>query len=152
VNLVELVEDVVPIWRMPGHAIHVQAPDELIITADLDRLQQVVENLLSNATTHADPDTPVQVVITQEQRTDGPWAIVTISNRGPAMPPEQLTSLFELFAKGAHSQGLGLGLYLAQGIAHAHQGTLTVRTEAAKTTHFTLSLPLQVTQTTPEER
>lgn len=141
IDLVELVEEVVPIWRTPEHAIRVLAPDKLIITADRDRITQVVENLLSNAITHADPDTPVQVALAQEQRSDGPWAIVMISNQGPEISPEQLTALFQPFAKGAHSQGLGLGLWLAQRIAHAHQGTLTVQIEAEKTTHFTLSLP-----------
>ena len=144
IDLVELIEEVVPIWSTPGHAIHIQAPDKLIITADRDRLQQVVENLLSNATTHADPDAPVQVVVAQEQRMDGPWAIVMISNQGPAMSSEQLTSLFLPFAKGAHSRGLGLGLYVAQRIAHAHQGMLTAQTEAGKATQFTLALPLKI--------
>jgi len=70
VNLVQLLEELVPIWSTPQHAIQVQAPDELIITADRDRIQQVLENLLSNATTYADSDTSVQVVIAQEQRVD----------------------------------------------------------------------------------
>lgn len=151
IDLVKLVEEVVPVWSLPGHAIHVQAPDALIITADRARLQQVVENLLSNATTHAEQGTPVQVVITQEQRADAPWAIVTISNQGPAMPQEQLTPLFEPFAKGAHSQGLGLGLYISQRIAQAHQGSLTVQTEPGQMTRFTLCLPLHLIQTMPEE-
>ena len=142
-NLTELIEDVVPLWQTPGHPLEAHAPPTLLITADRDRLQQVVENLLSNAITHADPDTPIQVILSQEQRLNGPWAIVVVSNQGPGLSAQQLASLFQPFVKGAHSPGLGLGLWLAQRIAQAHQGTLTVQTEAENTTCFVLSLPLQ---------
>nr|WP_040445686.1 ATP-binding protein [Ktedonobacter racemifer] len=143
IDLVELVEDLVPIWRTSEHAIEIQAPEQLILIADRDRLAQVIENLLSNATTYAEPNTPIHVTLTQEQRMDGLWAILTVSNRGPAIPPEQLESMFQPFVKGAHSQGLGLGLWVSQRIAQAHQGMITVRTEAGTMKRFILSLPLQ---------
>jgi two-component system OmpR family sensor kinase len=142
VNLVELVEELVPIWKMPHHPIVIQAPAMLTIRSDHDRLQQALENLLSNATTHAFPDTFVQVVIAQEVRNERLWAIVTISNQGPGIPQDLLASLFQPFVKGAQSQGLGLGLYVTQRIAQAHQGTLTVQTEAGAMTHFLLALPV----------
>ena len=143
VDLVELVEEVIPIWSTPGHPIQVQAPANLTIMADPDRIQQVVENLLSNATTHADPGTPVQVVIAQVQRTDGSWALITVTNQGALMSPEQLNPLFHPFTKGTSSQGLGLGLYISQRIAHAHQGMLTMQIEEEKTTRVILSLPYE---------
>src|SRR6185437_4941225 len=100
-----------------------------------------MENLVSNATTHAEGNTAVQIIVKEEQHDEEPWASVTVSNQGPPIPPEQLTTLFQPFAKGKQSQGMGLGLYLAERIAHAHHGELTVRTEAGPTTHFTLSWP-----------
>lgn len=152
IDLVELVEDLAPIWEMPEHVIEIQAPEQLILIADRDRLAQVVENLLSNATTYAEPNAPIQVALSQEQRVDGLWVILTVSNWGPAMPPEQLASLFQPFVKGAHSQGLGLGLWLSQRIAQAHQGTLTARIEAGTMNRFILSLPLQGNQPITEEK
>lgn len=140
-NLVDLLEEVVPIWNTPEHAIEVQAPDDLQITADRDRIQQVLENLLSNAITYADPGTPVSVVIAKAQRMDTAFATLTVSNQGPEMPAELLASLFHPFVKGRHSKGLGLGLSLALRIARAHQGNLTVQREAGKATTFALSLP-----------
>ncbi len=131
----------VPIWRTPGHPIEVRGPEQLVVVADPDRIQQVVENLLSNATTHADPDTPISVAITQEHRADGDVVRITVTNQGQRMSPEQLRSQFRPFTKGSHSQGLGLGLYISQRIAQAHQGTLAVQTEGEKTTHLTLSIP-----------
>src|SRR5581483_932177 len=103
VDLVELVEEVVPIWSTPDHPIHVQAPEHVMAGVDPDRIQQVVENLLSNATTHADPETPISVDITQEQRANGDVARITVTNQGRRMTPEQLRSQFLPFTKGSHS-------------------------------------------------
>jgi len=139
VDVVEVIQEVVPIWSTSEHPIQTQAPAQLLLTADRDRLQQAIENLLSNAATHAEPNTPVQVTVAQE----GFWATVTVRNQGEALTSDQLQALFQPFAKGTRSQGLGLGLWLAQHIAQAHQGTLTAHTEAGTTICFTLSLPLR---------
>lgn len=142
-DLMEVIWDVVPIWRSPQHPIEVHAPGQMIVTADQSRIQQALENLLSNATTHSDPGAAVQVTVQEEHSNDHPWVQVTVSNQGPAIPAEMLATLFLPFARGDHSHGMGLGLYLAERIAHAHYGRLTVRTEEGPTTHFTLSWPRQ---------
>ncbi len=149
VDLVELVEEVVPIWSTPGHPVQMQAPERLVVTADPNRIQQVVENLLSNATTYANPGTPIHIVITQEQRAGGAFALITVTNQGQQMSPEQLKSLFHPFAKGSRSLGLGLGLYISQQIAQIHQGVLTVRTEGEDTTHVTLAFPCSLSVPSP---
>jgi two-component system OmpR family sensor kinase len=151
VNLAEVLEEVVPIWSLPAHPIYLQIVDALTILADRDRMQQVIENLLSNAVTHADPQTPIQVRLQREERRDGPWAVLTVSNQGTAMSPEQLQALFQPFVRGVRSPGLGLGLWLSQRLAHAHQGTLIARMEAEHTIGLTLSLPLQTQQLLPQE-
>ncbi|GHO48877.1 GAF domain-containing sensor histidine kinase [Ktedonospora formicarum] len=143
VDLVALVEELVPIWHTLEHPIEMQIPERLILMADRDRLAQIIENLLSNAATYAEPQTPIRISLTQEPHIDGPWVILMVSNRGLPIPPEHLASLFQPFTKGDHSQGLGLGLWVSQRIAQAHQGALTAHTEATGTNHFTLSLPLQ---------
>lgn len=142
VNLTELIEELLPIWSLPEQVIEMHAPSPLIVRADHDRIQQVLENLLSNATTHSSPKTPIQVTLTAGDHQNDPWVRVVVSNQGAPIPAEHLSSLFEPFAKGASSQGLGLGLYLAHRIAQAHQGTLTVQSVAPDITRFTLCLPL----------
>ena len=140
-NLVEMLDDMASTWSTPQHAIHLHAPERLLVTADPSRIQQALENLLSNATTHAEANTAVRVMVKEEQHDEGSWVSVTVSNQGPPIPPELLTTLFQPFAKGKQSQGMGLGLHLVERIAHAHHGRLTVRTEAGPTTRFTLSWP-----------
>jgi signal transduction histidine kinase len=141
VNLVDILEELVPIWSTAEHAIEVQAPDDLTISADRDRIQQVLENLLSNATTYADPGTPIRVVIAREQRMDTAFATLAVSNQGPEIPAELQAFLFHPFVKGKRSKGLGLGLSIASCIAHAHQGNLTVQsdTNSRSSWHFRMS-------------
>ena len=76
-----------------------------------------------------------------EEREDGAWALLTVRDSGPGIAPELLPKLFTRFARGEGSQGLGLGLYLARGIAEAHGGTLTVDSTPGKGTRFVLALP-----------
>jgi signal transduction histidine kinase len=68
--------------------------------------------------------------------------VLTIRNSGPGIPAHLLARLFERFSTGPNSHGLGLGLYLARGIAEAHGGTLTAHSSDELGTCFMLALPL----------
>jgi two-component system OmpR family sensor kinase len=70
-----------------------------------------------------------------------PSAWVCVSDRGPGIPPDVLPRLFERYAAGPGSAGLGLGLYLARGIAEAHGGSLTVESRPGEGARFTVTLP-----------
>jgi signal transduction histidine kinase len=117
------------------------AADEIAAFVDPDRLRQALENLLANAVRFAPEGTPVGLEIVPERRPTGGWVLLTVSDQGPGIGPELLPNLFERFAPGAGSQGLGLGLYLARRIAEAHGGGLTVRSSPGAGAHFTLSVP-----------
>lgn len=123
--------------------VTVRGPAELVVCADPARLRQALENLLGNAVKHSPPATPVAVTVAAEARDGHPWAVVTVTDRGPGIAPALLPRLFDRFAKGAGSSGLGLGLYLAHGIATAHGGTLTVDSEPGRGARFRLALPVE---------
>jgi len=142
VDLADLVRETADLLRASEAKIRVQAPDALPIEGDPQRLRQALENLLSNALQHSPPGAPVHVTVETERREDGGRAVVSVRDEGPGIPPALLPTLFERFARGAHSTGLGLGLYLAQGIAAAHGGALTVASHLGKGTTFCLSVPL----------
>jgi len=123
----------------PG-AVHVEAPmDELVVSADTSRLRQVIENLLSNALKVQPEHQPVLMSL----ETDDSSAILKISDRGPGIAPDVLPNLFQRFSAGAGSVGLGLGLYLARGIAEAHSGSLGVESHFGQGACFTVRLPLE---------
>jgi signal transduction histidine kinase len=143
-NLVDLVQEVAAAFRTVETLIQIQAPQEVVISADPDRLHQLLENLLANAVQHAPKKTPVEVSVDTERRDDGIWAVLIVANQGPGIPPDLLSHLFQPFISGSSSRGLGLGLYLASRIAGVHNGTLTVDSAPGEGTRFTLSLPADI--------
>lgn len=142
IDIVNLVKDLVPLLSTPNTNIQVRGPEELVCLADPARLRQLLENLLANAVKHAPELTPVRVSIASEQRDNGTWVLVSIHNQGAPIQEDILHHLFEPFVHGNSSVGLGLGLFLARSIALAHHGDLTVTSDVAQGTQFTLSLPL----------
>ena len=143
VDLAALVRAVADTLRTPQTPLHVAAPEALIAEgADPERLRQALENLIGNALGHTPEGVPVVVEMDQQTRADGAWAVVRVCDEGPGIAPTLLPTLFERFARGPQSTGLGLGLYLARGIAAAHGGTLTVESHRGAGTTFHLALPL----------
>jgi signal transduction histidine kinase len=141
VNIAALAHETADSLRSPQTDIVVRGPDELIVEADRSRLQQALENLLSNALKHTPTGVPVVVEVHAEAREDGAWAMLTVRDQGPGIPAALLPQLFNRFMIGPASKGLGLGLYLARGIAQAHGGTLTVDSYPGAGTTFHLALP-----------
>ncbi len=142
-DVVRLVEEVAQATTVPRNEVQRRGPEELVLMADPERLRQALSNLVTNALKHSPAEVPVVVEVLRQKRKDGPWAVISVSDQGPGVPPHLLPRLFERFARGAGSSGLGLGLYLARQIAAAHGGTLEVHSELNKGARFELSLPLE---------
>ncbi|WP_233577391.1 hybrid sensor histidine kinase/response regulator [Citreicoccus inhibens] len=113
---------------------------------DLDRLGQVVANLLDNALKYSPPDSPVRLTT----RVSGSeLAIVEVHNAGAPIPAHLQARLFEPFRRGDEAtttsarEGLGLGLYIARSIVRAHGGSLRVTSSATDGTSFVVCLPRQ---------
>jgi len=124
---------------------------ERVIQADLDlpkpinsdgkRIAQLFSNLLSNALSHGDPESPVFVVA---QNIAGEF-ILKVSNAGKPIPEHVIGSLFAPFARGNNGQdkeGLGLGLFISSEIARAHDGDIDVRSDEYETA-FTFRMALE---------
>jgi len=141
-DLAALVRETVDLLRSPEADLQVQAPDELCVEADPDRVRQALENLLSNALRHSPLGAPVVVAVHTDTQDTGEWAVLTVRDEGPRIAPTLLPTLFDRFARASSSSGVGLGLYLARGIADAHGGTLSVESAVGKGTVFHLRLPI----------
>src|SRR6266542_351022 len=91
---------------------------------------------------HSPEGAPVILTLASEDRDDGTWAVIEVSDEGPGIAAEVLPQLFERFAKGAGSEGLGLGLHLADQIATAHGGALDAASPLTGGTRFRMLLPI----------
>jgi len=141
-DLAALVRDTAHLLHTPQTPIHFQGPADLIVEgADPERLRQALENLIGNALAHTPPGVPVVVALAPETRAAGAWAVLSVRDDGPGIAPSLLPTVFDRFVRGSPSTGLGLGLYLARGIAEAHGGALTVESPLGAGTTFRLALP-----------
>jgi two-component system, OmpR family, sensor kinase len=141
VNLSEVAREAASALQTAEFRVEIQAPDELVVMVDPNRIEQAIANLLSNARRHA-PGSPVLVFIECEQQGDTLWASLNVQDRGPGIAPEVVPHLMKRFVRGRHSQGLGIGLYLARSIAEAHGGTLEVTSTVGQGTTFRLRVPV----------
>ena len=111
------------------------------ILADRGRVEQVLTNLLENATKYSGPGAPVRVLI----RREGEGARITVEDQGPGIAPEVLSRLFERFyqapSAGERPGGLGLGLYIARALVEAHGGRLWVESALGSGSRFHLWMP-----------
>ena len=109
------------------------------VNCDGPRIAQMFSNLLANALTHGDPGGPVRVFA----RSDEGGFELSVANTGEPIPPDTAERLFQPFTRvgdGSGREGLGLGLYIASEIAHAHGGSLEVSSSEAET-RFTFRMP-----------
>lgn len=121
----------------PGRTIRFEMSGELDGEWDPDRLEQVLSNLISNAVAHGED--PIDVSLHGE----GDAVTLRVKNQGPPIPGSVLSNLFEPYHGRERTEGLGLGLYIVDGIVRAHGGTITVRSAAGEGTTFMVVLPRQ---------
>jgi signal transduction histidine kinase len=125
------------IARVHPDRIVVDATAEIEGTFDPDRIAQVVSNLVANAVTHGRG--PVLVTLTERART----AILIVHNQGTPISAIDMPHVFEPFRTSrGESEGLGLGLFIADEIVRGHGGTIAVESSAEAGTSFTVALPL----------
>jgi light-regulated signal transduction histidine kinase (bacteriophytochrome) len=110
------------------------------VMADRDRIFQVVSNLIGNAIKF----TPAGGRVLLQGSVEGAFAVVSVSDTGPGVPPDQMQHVFNRYwqAQNRQREGTGLGLYIAKGIVEVHGGRIWVeaRPEGGATFKFTLPL------------
>jgi PAS domain S-box-containing protein len=126
----------------PERRLELRVEAEVKVSADPDRLAQVMANLLGNAVQHSPGGTPVRVIV----RGEGEGVLFAVHNEGEPIPAELLPVLFEPFQRGREVRAgaggsLGLGLFISRQIVEAHGGRIEARSAAGKGTTFTVWLP-----------
>ncbi len=129
-----------------------EIPDTLALRADIDRLHQVLVNVVDNAIKYG--RTGGRVSLTARVTPSGDRVEIAVSDDGPGIPQDSLTRIFERFyrvdtARSREQGGTGLGLSIVKHIIQAHGGDVSAESQPGRGTTFRLTLPLDPTPAPP---
>jgi PAS domain S-box-containing protein len=126
-----------------GLSLRFSACDAEVVSADADKLQQILLNLLTNAIKF----TPRGGTISVGCERDGTRVRIRIADTGIGIPPDQLPTVFEPFVQleeqpeDVSQRGVGLGLAISRDLARAMGGELTADSSPGEGSVFTVELP-----------
>jgi two-component system OmpR family sensor kinase len=115
---------------------------EPMVTGDFDLLTSMAENLVYNALRYSPRGATVAINV----RCSPKEATITVRDRGPGIPEDQLDQVFELFKqatpRGKRSGSAGVGLAIAKAVAELHGGMISARNHPEGGAEFAIRLPL----------
>lgn len=117
-------------------------PEEIVGCLDAEKVEHIVENLLSNALKFTPAGGTVEVSVTEVDR----QAVILIRDNGVGISDDDLPHIFERFHRidTTHkTEGTGIGLSLTKELVEIHRGTITIESAVGEGTTFTVRLPLQ---------
>jgi two-component system sensor kinase FixL len=122
-----------------GHTVVVEAPERLEAVCDRFRFEQILSNMLSNATKYGQ-GRPIEVSL----RTHEHAVELAVRDHGIGIAVEDRERIFEKFERGSAAQrfaGMGLGLYISRYLAEAHGGSIRVGSTDGDGATFVLQIP-----------
>jgi len=138
----EVADQVSSLVKQKKQSFVLEVPKGIKITADEQRVEQILMNLLSNAIKF----TPESGEISLKADCDGNRLVVKVVDSGPGIPGEETHKLFRpyyhLSADRASIPGFGLGLAITRQLVELHGGSIWVQSEVGKGSTFSFSLPL----------
>jgi signal transduction histidine kinase/FixJ family two-component response regulator len=111
------------------------------VQADPERLERIINNLLSNAFKYSPGGTGISVRVEPA----GGEVAISVIDRGPGIDPADLPYLFDRFYRSknaSRAEGLGLGLYVSKMLVEAHGGRIWAETEPGEGSRFSFTLPV----------
>lgn len=140
----DLIEEIAAIGKQySDRIINIKSPLEIItIQADLNRLKQILFNLIDNAIKYSDPQTAIDIEIKQQ----GKRAIIQVSDRGVGISLPQQGRIFERFYRVDEARnragGTGLGLSIVKTLIEGMGGSISVVSQVGEGSIFTISFPV----------
>jgi signal transduction histidine kinase len=143
----DLVKVITPIVTMMDraserHPLILTLPNHpVVVRVDAERLQRVLENLISNAIKYSPQGGAIEVCVCME----GAHAVIRVRDRGIGIAPDVLPQIFNRSYRAPdasrHAPGLGLGLSIAAEVVHRHGGTIVALPVPSGGTTFEVRLP-----------
>ena len=126
----------------PFH-LHIVIPEDMpLVKIDFGLMEQVLYNLIYNATQYASNSTNLRV----KAFYDNGILTIQVMDRGPGFQRKEISLIFNKFyrVEGSEAGGTGLGLSIAKGFVEAHSGTIAVENRQNGGAKFTIKIPTEV--------
>ena len=121
-------------------------PESMIGYFDMDKLDKILYNLLSNAAKYNKEDGFIQVSLSYDE-TDKDFILLKIKDNGKGISKEKQKNLFKRFYEGDYRKfntiGTGIGLSLTKDLVELHEGTISVESEVDHGTEFMVRIPIE---------
>lgn len=123
----------------PSYKFEFMAKEDIAVTADKDRIEQVLTNLLVNSTKYSLPGTKINIQIEHDTK----QVQISVQDKGSGIEKPKQAFVFDKFYKTDNkNRGFGLGLYIAREIIKMHKGKIWVKSEQRKGSTFYFTLPI----------
>ena len=145
-DISQLVKEVIditsPLALAKNITILPDCPGHLYAVIDLERMEQVLVNLLDNAIKFSKKDARIEIQV-KAQNND---IQISIKDQGPGIPKENLKTIFKKFYTATtrsdiKNQGAGMGLAISKAIVTAHNGHISVQSQKGSSSTFFITLP-----------
>lgn len=152
-NLAVLIEEVIeiisPLSLDKKITINYEKPVDILVELDVERIEQVLVNLIENAIKFSNPETEIQVRIKEDPQS----ATVSVKDHGIGISEGNLETIFDKFStvpsgRDGNPEGTGLGLAICKAIIEAHDGRIWAESVNGVSSTFYFTLPKQRRQHT----
>ncbi len=153
-NLIPFIKRIIDSFASAGKLIDIKFNtnvDELFLYFDEDKLEKVMNNLLSNAFKFVPKGGKLTIIINDDRTEDnenvsGSFVSIKVKDTGPGIKKEDIPYIFDRFYQADDSsvrkyEGTGIGLALTKELIELHGGTISVESEVGFGTTFTVHLP-----------
>ncbi|SDX28503.1 PAS/PAC sensor signal transduction histidine kinase [Lutibacter oricola] len=138
VDVNQVIDRIVSTIFIPDHIKVKVTPKLPIIDADFTRLQQLFQNIMSNAINYIDKD---KGLVEVNYKNDNEYHVFSIKDNGPGIPEEYHTKIFKMFKTvGDHDQSTGIGLSIVKKIIQLYKGKVWLESVIGEGTTFYFSL------------
>lgn len=156
-DLAVLIREVIEILSLKANeqaiALNYEDKDAIWVTMDLERIEQVLVNLIENAIKFSPRNSQIDIQTHVAQE----WITVTVADAGIGIEKKNLETIFEKFhtlpsgSGNGHIKGTGLGLTICRKIIESHGGKIWARSDLGRGSVFTFTLPAKRDKVAPKD-
>jgi two-component system sensor histidine kinase KdpD len=132
--------------ELSNHIVRVEIPSEFPqVKMDFVLMEQALVNLVQNAVHHTPQETPIKIIVAEQNTKErGKELVLTVADGGQGLPSDELSKIFDKFYRSteAENEGLGLGLAITKGLVESHKGTISAQNRKVGGMKFIITLPM----------